>query len=111
PAGLLPDLPAAGGPRPARARRAPRTQRDRRHRLRGHRTHRCRRHRPREGGRPMTRPETFTQDSLGWIPWLQPVEREDLTPEQHEALQDDFRRAMPYFRLLARDPQALAART
>lgn len=59
----------------------------------------------------MTRPETFTQDTLGWIPWLQPVEREDLTPEQHEALQDDFRRAMPYFRLLARDPQALAART
>ena len=59
----------------------------------------------------MTRPETFTQDRLGWTPWIQPVEREDLTPEQHEALQDDFRRAMPYFRLLARDPQALAART
>ena len=59
----------------------------------------------------MTRPETFTQESLGWVPWLEPVAREDLTAEQHEALQDDFRRASPYFRLLARDPQALRART
>ena len=59
----------------------------------------------------MTRPETFTQESLRWVPWLEPVAREDLTAEQHEALQDDFRRAMPYFRLLARDPQALLART
>ncbi|MBB5832485.1 alkylhydroperoxidase domain protein [Brachybacterium aquaticum] len=59
----------------------------------------------------MSRPETFTQDSLGWTPWLEPVPREDLTPEQHEALLDDGRRAMPYFRLLARDPQALRART
>lgn len=59
----------------------------------------------------MTRPETFTQDSLGWVPWIEPVPREDLTAEQDEALMDDFRRAMPYFRLLVRDPQALRART
>ena len=59
----------------------------------------------------MNRPETFTQDSLGWVPWLEPVAREDLTAEQDDALLDDFRRAMPYFRLLARDPQALLART
>ncbi|SLN05207.1 Alkylhydroperoxidase AhpD domain protein [Brachybacterium faecium] len=59
----------------------------------------------------MTRPETFTQESLNWVPWLEPVAREDLTEEQHEALLDDVRRAMPYFRLLARDPQALLART
>ena len=59
----------------------------------------------------MTRPETFTQDSLGWVPWIEPVPRADLTAEQDEALMDDFRRAMPYFRLLARDPQALRART
>lgn len=59
----------------------------------------------------MTRPETFTQDSLGWVPWLEPVAPADLTAEQHEALLDDLRRAMPYFRLLARDPQALRART
>lgn len=59
----------------------------------------------------MTRPETFTQDSLGWVPWVEPVPREDLTAEQDAALLDDFRRASPYFRLLARDPQALLART
>ncbi|MGO2046405.1 MAG: alkylhydroperoxidase domain protein [Brachybacterium tyrofermentans] len=59
----------------------------------------------------MTRPETFTQDSLGWVPWIDPVGREDLTVEQDVALLDDFRRSLPYFRLLARDPQALKART
>jgi alkylhydroperoxidase domain protein len=59
----------------------------------------------------MTRPGIFTQDSLGWVPWLEPVAREDLTSEQHDALLDDVRRAMPYFRLLVRDPQALLART
>lgn len=59
----------------------------------------------------MTRPETFTQDSLGWVPWLEPVPQAELTAEQHDALLDDFRRAMPYFRLLVRDPEALRART
>ncbi|MDQ1123983.1 alkylhydroperoxidase domain protein [Microbacterium trichothecenolyticum] len=57
------------------------------------------------------RPDAFTQDGLGWVPWLAPVEREDLTPEQIEALIEPARAAMPYFRLLARDPAALEART
>ncbi|MFC0675365.1 alkylhydroperoxidase domain protein [Brachybacterium hainanense] len=59
----------------------------------------------------MTRPTTFTQDGLGWVPWIEPVPREELTAEQDEALLDEFRRASPYFRLLVRDPQALRART
>ena len=45
------------------------------------------------------------------MPWINPVGREDLTVEQDVALLDDFRRSLPYFRLLARDPQALKART
>ncbi|MEV8240319.1 alkylhydroperoxidase domain protein [Microbacterium testaceum] len=57
------------------------------------------------------RPEVFTQDGLGWVPWLAPVEREELTPEQLKALIEPARAAMPYFRLLARDPAALEART
>lgn len=57
------------------------------------------------------RPEAFTQDGLGWVPWLAPVEREALTPEQLDALIEPARAAMPYFRLLARDPAALEART
>lgn len=59
----------------------------------------------------MTAPTSFTQDSLGWVPWIDPIPREDLTPEQDEALQDDFRRGSDYFRLLVRDPAALRART
>lgn len=57
------------------------------------------------------RPDAFTQDGLGWVPWLAPVEREALTPRQLEALIEPARAAMPYFRLLARDPDALEART
>jgi alkylhydroperoxidase domain protein/CMD domain protein len=66
-----------------------------------------------EGGTEpdIDRPQHFTQDSLGWVPWIDPVPREDLTAEQDAALLDDFRRSAPYFRLLARDPAALVART
>ncbi|ABS04216.1 alkylhydroperoxidase domain protein [Kineococcus radiotolerans] len=57
------------------------------------------------------RPERFTQQSLGWVPWLEPVAEDDLTDAQREALVEPARAKMPYFRLLARDPDALRART
>ncbi|MFF8818819.1 alkylhydroperoxidase domain protein [Leucobacter sp. NPDC015123] len=59
----------------------------------------------------LNRPDRFTQQSLGWVPWLAPVDEADLTPEQRDALVDPLRAKMPYFRLLARDPEALRART
>lgn len=59
----------------------------------------------------LDRPAAFTQHSLGWVAWLQPVAEADLTPLQRDALIEPARARMPYFRLLARDPQALRART
>lgn len=59
----------------------------------------------------LDRPERFTQQGLGWVPWLLPVAEEDLTERQHDALIQPARAKMPYFRLLARDPEALKART
>jgi alkylhydroperoxidase domain protein/CMD domain protein len=59
----------------------------------------------------LDRPDRFTQDGLGWVPWIEPVAREELSPVQDAALLDDFRRSSPYFRLLVRDPEALQART
>ncbi len=59
----------------------------------------------------LARPEAFTQQSLGWVPWLLPVAEEELTEQQREALIEPIRAKMPYFRLLARDPEALHART
>jgi alkylhydroperoxidase domain protein len=59
----------------------------------------------------LARPERFTQQGLGWVPWLLPVAEDDLTAQQHEALIQPARAKMPYFRLLARDPEALKART
>ncbi len=59
----------------------------------------------------LARPEAFTQQGLGWVPWLAPVAEEDLSERQREALIEPARAKMPYFRLLARDPGALEART
>ncbi|MGA4670474.1 alkylhydroperoxidase domain protein [Propionibacteriaceae bacterium Y1923] len=56
-------------------------------------------------------PERFVSHSLGWKPWAPPVPKGDLRPDQWEALVEKRRADMPYFRLLARDPQALKART
>jgi alkylhydroperoxidase domain protein len=53
----------------------------------------------------------FTQDRLGWEPWLAPLTAGELTDEHYEALVDKARAASPYFRLLARDPDILHART
>ncbi|GLJ61427.1 alkyl hydroperoxide reductase AhpD [Microbacterium barkeri] len=59
----------------------------------------------------LARPEAFTQQGLGWVPWLLPVAEDELTDAQREALIEPARAKMPYFRLLARDPEALRART
>lgn len=57
------------------------------------------------------RPEGFTQQGLGWQPWLAPVAEADLTETQRGALIGQFRLKSPYFRLLVRNPEALEART
>ena len=59
----------------------------------------------------LARPEAFTQQGLGWVPWLAPVDEDALTDLQRDALIEPARAKMPYFRLLARDPAALHART
>ena len=56
-------------------------------------------------------PDVFTQDALGWVPWLPPLEEADLTPRHWEALVQKSRSKMPYFMLLARDPDILEYRT
>ncbi|QVJ03310.1 alkylhydroperoxidase domain protein [Nocardiopsis eucommiae] len=57
------------------------------------------------------RPEHFTSDQVGWLPWLAPLTEEELTPRHREALVNETRARMPYFALLVRDPDALEART
>ncbi|MDT0182283.1 alkylhydroperoxidase domain protein [Microbacterium sp. ARD31] len=59
----------------------------------------------------LARPDRFTQLGLGWVPWLAPVPEAELTERQRDALVEPARTKMPYFRLLARDPDALEART
>lgn len=59
----------------------------------------------------LRRPEAFTQEGLSWVPWAPPVPEAELTEVQREALVEASRAANPYFRLLARDPEALRART
>ena len=59
----------------------------------------------------LARPERFTQRGLGWVPWAPPVAEDELTDVQRRALVEATRSASPYFRLLARDPEALRART
>lgn len=59
----------------------------------------------------INRPEAFVNHALGWKPWVPPVAKADLTEEQLDSLIKPERADMPYFRLLARDPQALKART
>ena len=59
----------------------------------------------------LSRPERFTQRGLGWVPWAPPVPEDELTDVQRHALVEASRSSSPYFRLLARDPEALRART
>ncbi|MDO5512544.1 alkylhydroperoxidase domain protein [Corynebacterium sp.] len=66
---------------------------------------------PEVAGPDVVAPTGFVRHPLSWAPWVEPVAEEDLTAEQLESLIRPERKAMPYFRLLARDPAALTART
>ena len=56
-------------------------------------------------------PEKFVAHPLGWKPWVAPLDKSELTDAHIDALIKPERADMEYFRLLARDPQALKART
>ena len=56
-------------------------------------------------------PAAFTQQELGWLPWLEPLPAEALTERHWAGLVDAGRAKSPYFMLLARDPDILGART
>src|SRR3954453_11591476 len=60
---------------------------------------------------PHTVPVVFTRALLDWLPWLEPLAVEELTEKHMASLVDAARVKSPYFRLLARDPDALRART
>ena len=56
-------------------------------------------------------PVVFTQQELGWLPWLDPLAEDELTERHWAGLVDRSRAKSAYFRLLARDPEVLEART
>jgi alkylhydroperoxidase domain protein len=56
-------------------------------------------------------PVVFTQDELGWLPWLEPLPEAELTERHFAGLVDRSRARSDYFRLLVRDPEVLEART
>lgn len=56
-------------------------------------------------------PVVFTQEELGWQPWLEPLTVDELTDRHWAGLVDPSRSKSPYFLLLARDPEVLEART
>ncbi len=60
---------------------------------------------------PHTEPVVFTRDMLDWLPWLEPMAEQDMTERHLASLVDASRVKSPYFRLLARDPDVLEART
>ena len=56
-------------------------------------------------------PDHFVNHSLGWKPWVEALAKEDFTAVHTDALIKPERIDSEYFRLLARDPAALKART
>lgn len=56
-------------------------------------------------------PEGFVNHSLGWKPWIPAVGKDAMTQAQIDSLIKRERIDNEYFRLLARDPEALKART
>jgi len=60
---------------------------------------------------PHAEPVVFTRDMLDWLPWLEPMAEQDMTERHLTSLVDASRVKSPYFRLLARDPDVLEART
>ena len=59
----------------------------------------------------MSEPVVFTRAQLDWLPWVEPVAEGELTERQRAGLIDASRAKSAYFRLLARDPDVLGART
>lgn len=53
------------------------------------------------GGRPA--PQAFTQDELGWEPWIEPKKRTDFHERQRLFLADNHQADEEYLRLLARN--------
>src|SRR5438093_10419827 len=58
-----------------------------------------------------TVPTAFTRAQLDWLPWLEPLPVDAMTERHMASLVEAARVKSPYFRLLARDPDALEART
>jgi alkylhydroperoxidase domain protein len=56
-------------------------------------------------------PNVFTRAAIGWAPWLEPPAEAELTERHIAGLVDPARAKSDYFRLLARDPEVLGART
>lgn len=56
-------------------------------------------------------PTRFTQDTLDWVPWVEPLPIDEVTDHHYEALVQRSRVKNPYFRLLVRDPDILRERT
>lgn len=56
-------------------------------------------------------PNVFTSAQLDWLPWIAPIAEADLTERHYDGLVDRARGKSEYFRLLARDPDVLGART
>ena len=56
-------------------------------------------------------PHAFTRAEVGWLPWLEPLAVDELTERHYDGLVDRQRAGSDYFRLLARDPEILRART
>lgn len=56
-------------------------------------------------------PNVFTRAAIGWAPWLEPLAEDDLTERHIAGLVDPARAKSDYFRLIARDPEVLGART
>ncbi|MHC9043884.1 alkylhydroperoxidase domain protein [Microbacterium saperdae] len=56
-------------------------------------------------------PHAFTRAEVGWTPHLAPLAEEELTARHYDGLVDAARAKNDYFRLLARDPEVLKART
>ncbi|GAA1217532.1 alkylhydroperoxidase domain protein [Microbacterium maritypicum] len=56
-------------------------------------------------------PHAFTRGEVGWVPHLEPLAEEELTARHYDGLVDVARAKNDYFRLLARDPEVLKART
>ncbi len=60
---------------------------------------------------PSPVPNVFTRAQIGWVPFVEPLSEAELTPHHIAALIDAARAKSEYFRLLARDPDALEHRT